>query len=236
MEIHQHENAAQLTSGFADWLVNYIKTTLLEKPRFTIALSGGNTPKQLFILLASDTYRNKIDWTRMHVFWGDERVVPFDDDRNNAKVAIEILLDKVPVPKEQVHRMQTDNPAGSASAYDTLLHTHFDGKQTSFDLVMLGLGEDGHTLSVFPGSPVLADHHSWVKAIFVIDQNMLRITLTPLIVNKAAAIAFLVSGESKAIILQKILHRDPAYPASLIDPKKGVLHWFVDKAANPRGY
>ncbi len=228
MQLHIYKDDRELTVAVADWMVKYIKETLQHKDRFTIALSGGNTPKQLFSLLASDAYQDKIDWKRLHIFWGDERAVPFDDGRNNAKVAFDVLLDKVPVPTTQVHRMGTSSPEESAIEYEKLLHGYFDGKEHSFDLVMLGLGEDGHTLSVFPGSTILNEQQSWVSAVFVPNQNMWRITLTPVIVNKAAKIIFLVTGSSKAEILPKILKGDLTYPASYIH---GSIHWFVDKAA-----
>ena len=231
MNLHIYNDADELTVAIADWLVEYISATLQQKNRFTIALSGGNTPRQLFSVLASDAYHDKINWTKMHIFWGDERVVPFEDERNNATVAIDVLLDKVPVPANQVHRMSTDHPEKSAAEYEKLLHEYFDGEENSFDLVMLGIGEDGHTLSVFPGSPILNDYESWTKSVFVPAQNMWRITLTPVVVNRAAKIIFVVAGNSKAEILSKILKGDSGYPASLIHPVKGELHWFVDKAA-----
>lgn len=231
MQLYIYKDEGTLTVSVADWIVENIRSTLKQKDRFTLALSGGNTPKKLFSLLASEAYCNKIDWNRMHIFWGDERAVPFDDERNNAKVAFEVLLDKVPLVLSQVHRMETSFPEKSAIAYENLLHTYFDGNENSFDLVMLGIGEDGHTLSVFPGSPLLNDHHSWVSAVFVPDQEMWRITLTPLIVNKSTQIIFLVSGPSKSGILHKILEPGSAYPASLIKPLCGELHWFVDEAA-----
>lgn len=233
MPVNVYKDAEELTVGVADWLVAYIADTLQHQERFTIALSGGNTPKQLFKLLASAAYHNKIAWQKIHFFWGDERAVPFDDERNNAAVAIDVLLSKVPVPAAQIHRMETSSPEQAASAYSTLLHKYFGGDQHSFDLVMLGLGEDGHTLSVFPNSTILQDQENWVKAVYVPEQNMWRITLTPVIVNKAAKIIFLVSGSSKVNVLQKILNGDPSFPASKIQPTNGELIWFADKDAFP---
>lgn len=234
MLVNNYKDSKELTGGVADWLVTYIGTTLNVQEKFTIALSGGNTPKQLFTLLASDAYRNKIDWQSMHFFWGDERAVAFNDDQNNANVAIKELLNRVPVPPDQIHRMETSIPEQSANKYSDLLHSYFDNKENSFDLVMLGLGEDGHTLSVFPNSPILQDHESWVRAVFVPDQDMWRITLTPVIVNKAKKVIFLVSGSSKSDILYKILRGDQSFPASSIHPSNGELIWFTDIASlNP---
>ena len=231
MPVHIYADEIELTAALADWIVHYIDVTLQKQDRFTIALSGGNTPKGLYSLLATDAYQQRIDWKRIHIFWGDERAVSFDDERNNAKEAYEVMLNKVPVVASQVHRMETISPEDAAKKYEELLHEYFDDQQVSFDLVLLGIGEDGHTLSVFPGSPILSDHTSWVKAVFVPSQKMWRISLTPLIVNKAAQIVFLVSGASKAEILPKILDGDSAYPSSIIHPNNGELHWFVDNPA-----
>src|SRR5437762_186686 len=187
MHLHISKNIEDLSQHLAEWMIDYIHKTLQLQDRFTIALSGGSTPKRLHLLLASAPIKNKIDWQKLHVFWGDERYVPFTDDRNNAKMAFDTLLDHVPVPKSQIHIMQTDiDPERSADEYENTLRDYFsravtnaepgrlneqplipdsDRDQVSplishhstFDLVLLGLGDNAHTLSLFPGEEVIRE-------------------------------------------------------------------------------
>jgi 6-phosphogluconolactonase len=235
MNLHISKDIEALSRSFADWLVIYIKEVLSKQDRFTIALSGGSTPKKLYQLLTSDTYKDQIAWKKLHFFWGDERFVPFGDNRNNAKMAFEELLDHVPVVKEQIHIMQTDiDPEASANAYELLLHTYFDNKPHSFDLVLLGLGDNAHTLSLFPGYEVVMDHKKWVSAFYLKEQEMYRITLTAPVVNLAARVAFLISGGDKAAAVYHIIaseHEPDLYPGQIIQPFNGELYWFCDQAA-----
>ena len=233
MYLQIYNNADDTTIALADWIVELIKKTLEAKDRFTIALSGGETPKKLYQTLASATYREKINWSRLHIFWGDERFVPFSDESNNAKMAFDNLLGKINIPSEQVHTIWTDvTPEKSATQYENVLHKSFDDKLTTFDLVLLGMGDDGHTLSLFPGSEILYDHQSWVSAVHSKEKGE-RITLMPSVINRSASIVFLVTGEKKAKVLKEILHDSEAhkYPAQLIQPLNGELHWFVDDEA-----
>ena len=220
----------------ADRIKVSISETLKVQERFTIALSGGNTPKIIYRLLAED--KEDIDWSKLHVFWGDERVVPFNDERNNAKMAFDNLLDLVPVPREQVHIMRTDlDPASAAIAYDQLLHEYFPTSEKSFDLVLLGLGEDAHTLSLFPGVTIRNEINKWVAPVYLNEQDMYRITLTPQVVNAASSIFFIVSGEGKSLALKNVLENEFApdrYPAQIIRPLHGKLTWLVDRAAAKR--
>jgi len=234
--LHVSKDAGELSRQVADWLVEYIQEVLVLRNRFTIALSGGNTPKKLYQLLASDTYKDRINWKRLHIFWGDERDVPFTDERNNAKMAFEALLSHVPVPASQVHPIQTDTDPGlSAETYDQLLHDYFDRQLYSFDLVLLGLGDNAHTLSLFPGyDEVLFEKEDWAKAFYLDEQHMHRITLTAPVVNSAGRVAFLVTGSDKTSALQHVLSGEynPAlYPAQLIAPANGELYWFLDTNA-----
>lgn len=234
MHLHIYKNAAETSIALADRIVLLIKNTLVKNNRFTIALSGGETPKKLYQVLASATYRNKIDWSRLHIFWGDERMVPFNDERSNAKMAFDILLDNVNIPADQIHRIQTDiDPPEAALQYEKILHQYFDSSKTTFDVVLLGMGDDGHTLSLFPNAEVLTDTSSWVKADTNEQKGMQRITLMPAVVNLSSAIVFLVTGESKAKVLQQIIEepQQHAYPSQLIQPVNGELYWFADEAA-----
>jgi len=233
--MHTYATPADLVAAFADWLVEHIRETLLRQPRFTLALSGGNTPKALYERLATEPYRDAIDWHRLHIFWGDERFVPFDDEQNNAGVAFRTLLGKVPVVGAQVHLMRTTGePEAEARRYDGLLHTYFDNHAYTFDLVLLGMGADGHTLSLFPGTPVVGEDTAWAAAFFLESQAMHRLTLTAPVVNRAAQDVFLVTGADKAEALKAVregVYQPETYPAQRIQPSPGQLRWFVDEAA-----
>ena len=166
MQLHVYKNGEEVCDALAVWIVELISKMLEVKEKFTLALSGGDTPKKLYQILASDAYREKIKWDRLHIFWGDERFVPFNDERNNAKMAFDNLLSKVKIPAEQVHKIWTDvTPEASAKQYENILHKYFDDKQTTFDLVLLGMGDDGHTLSLFPGNAILNNKNSWASAV-----------------------------------------------------------------------
>ncbi|MBC7652116.1 MAG: 6-phosphogluconolactonase [Deinococcales bacterium] len=235
MNLHTAATKTDLIIDFANWLINDIESTLTTKKRYTIALSGGSTPTELYKILATEFYKSKIDWQKIHIFWGDERDVAFEDDRNNAKQAFDLLLNKVPVPPNQIHIINTYFSADiAARKYDQLLHEYFDRMPTSFDLVILGMGDDGHTLSLFPGTPAVNEAAKWAISFYLAAQQMHRITITAPIANKAAAICFLVAGSSKASILKEVLQGDyqpNMYPSQLIKPINGNLHWFVDKDA-----
>jgi 6-phosphogluconolactonase len=171
----------------------------------------------------------------LHIFWGDERAVPFSDNRNNAKMTYEHLLNKVPVIPEQVHVIRTDiAPERSALEYEKILQGYFGGEGASFDLVLSGMGDDGHTLSLFPGTEVIHEKKAWVKAFYLEAQQMYRITLTAPVVNRASDVAFLAFGANKAKALYEVLEGDrniDLYPSQVIQPVSGRLHWFVDSAA-----
>jgi 6-phosphogluconolactonase len=256
MQLHISKTINELSITVADWITSYINEVLQKQDRFTLVLSGGSTPKKLNELLVSDKYKNKINWSKLHIFWGDERFVPFNDERNNAKMGFDTLLNHVPVPKGQIHVMQTENitPEESAKNYEEILRQYFplvDSKQLAvtqndkprttnhklqtFDLVLLGMGDDGHTLSLFPGKKeVIHETKQWCTWLWLESQNMYRITLTHPVVNNAAAVAFLVTGNNKTKALHEVLkgnYNPNLYPSQIIKPANGELHWFVDEAA-----
>ncbi len=235
MQLHISANKTELVTAFADWLVARIEKVLSVENRCVIALSGGSTPTDLFKLLAESPYKEKIDWKKLHIFWGDERDVPFEDERNNAKVATDVLLSKVGVPDNQIHIMDTRLASEEAAEkYEQILYQYFAGRAYSFDIVMLGMGDDAHTLSLFPGKAVINENHKWVIAFYLEEQKMNRITLTAPVVNNADAVCFLVAGKSKAPALKEVLHGKKnimKYPSQRIQPVNGELHWFVDKEA-----
>lgn len=235
MKLHIYKNKEEMSEALASWMCEVIESTLKEQEYFTLVLSGGSTPQLLYKTLVSDEFKDKINWSRIHIFWGDERAVPYADERNNARMAYELLLNNVDIPANHVHIMRTDiEPNFSTDAYRKMLHDFFDNTSTTFDLVLLGMGDDGHTLSLFPGSPIIEEHNHWVNSVYNQEQEMYRITLMPKIVNRAARIAFMVDGEKKAKMLQQVLQgefKPSEFPSQIIKPENGELHWFVDEAA-----
>jgi 6-phosphogluconolactonase len=248
-EIEVFPTSDALTARAAECFVAVATTAIRTTGRFVLALSGGATPRALYGRLASQGYHSRVNWPHAHVFWGDERCVPADDAASNARMAREALLDHVPVPSENVHVIRgQDDPAGAAAAYETELRALFGtaaGAPTlvpgaRFDLVLLGLGEDGHTASLFPGMAAVRETERWVMAEYIPAVSMWRVTLTPVVINAAAEIVFLVSGREKAPILHRVLEgpADPhLLPAQMIAPTAGRLRWLVDSdaAANLHG-
>ncbi|NIJ52137.1 6-phosphogluconolactonase [Dyadobacter arcticus] len=235
MKLHIERDAQQMSVKFAGWITDYIQEVLANQDRFTFVLSGGNTPKILFAELAKSPYKEAIKWEKIHFFWGDERYVPYEDLRNNARMCFEELLNKVPVKAEHIHIMRTDiSPEESTEEYEAILRSYFGDAETTFDFVLNGMGDDGHTLSLFPGTAVIHETEKWVTSFFLSIQDMYRITLTAPVVNKAACVAFMAVGENKAKVLKEVLEGESnvdLYPSQIIKPEKGELHWFVDEAA-----
>jgi 6-phosphogluconolactonase len=237
MHLHVSKDVNELSTALAEWLVAHITEVLKTQDRYTLALSGGSTPKLLHGLLASEPYKNRVDWSKVHIFFGDERFVPLDDERSNAKMAFDTLLNHVPIPRRQIHVMLTENitPEESAKAYETLLHAYFDNSAYTFDCIILGIGDDAHTLSLFPGkTEVIHETEKWCTSLWLESQDMYRVTLTHPVANKSATVAFLASGSKKAHALYEVLKGsyDPdVYPSQIIQPSPGELFWFVDEAA-----
>jgi 6-phosphogluconolactonase len=235
MEVLVAKDIDELSFNVADWITKYMEQTLRKQDRFTLVLSGGNTPKKLYQLLASAAFVKKIDWKKIHFFWGDERYVPFTDERNNARMAFDALLSHVPVNKKNIHMIRTDiEPEDAASEYEKLLHNYFPDRDHSFDLVLLGMGNNAHTLSLFPGYSVVMEKEKWVVSFDLREEHIYRVTMTAPVINAAARIIFLISGTDKATALQQVLSQeyDPElYPAQAIQPTTGELFWWVDEAA-----
>jgi 6-phosphogluconolactonase len=234
-------NLDRLAAAAAERFVKVASEAIAAKGRFSVALSGGSTPRPVYALLASEAYAKRVHWASVHVFWGDERCVPPDHPQSNYRMAREALLDAVPIPQKNIHRIRgEDEPDSAATAYERELKTFFgtghDGKTpaTGFDLVFLGMGGDGHTASLFPGSPAVRETVRWVLAQYVEAASMWRITLTPVIINAARNITFLVSGSDKAPRLREVLEgpeQPELLPAQAIKPVQGRLLWLVDAAA-----
>jgi len=231
-----------LIQGAAEKVVRLSARAIEENGMFTLALSGGSTPRPLYALLAKRTLARSIDWSRVHLFWGDERCVPPGDPRSNYRMVWESLLDTVPIRPANIHRIHgEEEPKRAATAYEQELRTFFgsnaaDGSPLmGFDLVLLGMGEDGHTASLFPGLSAVTEQVRWVMAQFV--EAIWRITLTPVVINKAKNVIFIVSGSEKADRLHEVLEGPPQpkpMPAQLIRLVQGQLLWLVDEAAAGR--
>lgn len=221
------ESAGAVAKAAADYIVKLSGQSILENGKFTIALSGGSTPSALFALLANEDYRNVIDWKNVYVFWGDERCVPLNDKSNNSHVAKEILLNNVPVPLENVFPVPTDlHPANAAARYERILKLFFHSELPQFDLIMLGMGDNGHTASLFPHTTILHEQTAIVKDVYVEEVHMHRISFTAPLINNAKHILFLVAGKDKAPMLKTVLegsYEPDNYPAQMI---KGA-EWFV---------
>lgn len=201
--------------------------------KFVVALSGGTTPQSLYARLAAPPHRDSVPWSLVHVLWGDERCVSPDHAASNYRMAREALLDHVPIRAEHVHRIRgEEDPVVAAKAYERTLRTVLRGAR--IDLVLLGLGDDGHTASLFPGASEDTDGGPWVAARYHAAESMWRVTLTPVLINAAAEVTFLVSGEGKAAIVRRVLEgprRPQELPAQLIAPTSGRLLWLLDAAA-----
>ncbi len=224
-----------LSRAAAEIFVAEAREAAAKRGRFAVALSGGSTPKRTYELLASPLCRGLVPWRQVHAFWGDERCVPPDDPRSNYRMTREALLDHVPLPPGQVHRIRGElPPAEGAADYEAVLRQFFGGKRPRFDLNFLGLGTNGHTASLFPGTPVLDEVQRWAAEVYVAELDMWRVTLTVPVLNEAAVTAFLVAGADKAAVLKEVRAgpRDPRrLPAQLIRPRDGQLLWLADRAA-----
>ena len=207
--------------------------------RFAVCISGGSTPRRLYQLLARPPYADRMPWGRVHWFWGDERFVPWDHPDSNYRMVRTALLAAAPIPAENIHGIETKGaPADAARGYERVLKTFcgaetLDPERPLFDVLLLGLGPDGHTASLFPGTDVLDERERWVTAV-VGAKPEARITLTYPALESSRHAAFLVAGADKRAMLSRALAGDPALPAARLDPV-GDLTWFVDAAARSPG-
>lgn len=233
LKVRVFDTPEQLAHAAAKWIVARFGA---HAGRWALCLSGGTTPKRLYQRLGEAPYRDRLPWQRAHCFWGDERIVPYDDPRSNFGMAWQALLRRVPIPQDNIHAMPTDgtDPQRAAAEYEAALQRFYgaDALQAGrplFDLTLLGLGEDGHLASLFPDSPALAETRRWVVP--VIGEGKLdRITLTYPALASSAVAAFIVAGEHKRGALARLRAGDPALPAARLQTA-GDIYCFADKAA-----
>lgn len=229
-------DAPALARRVAEWMT---AAALAAKGAFRVSLSGGSTPKALYALLASDDFRGRFPWTRVSWYWGDERFVPPDHPESNYRMAREAMLAKAPVPPENIHPIPTDGtPEDAARRYERTLQgaygaSRLDPARPLFDLMLLGLGSDGHTASLLPGEPALEERTRWVVPVSH-GRPEVRITLTFPAIESSRHVAFLVEGKSKATTLAAIRAGESQLPAARVRPM-GELVWFVDRAAASTG-
>lgn len=235
---HTFADAESVAQGAAEWIAELARKSINERGRFSIALAGGSTPRRIYeILAAGEGPGRSVEWLKVHVFFGDERTVPPDHADSNFRMANDALLSRVAIPAENVHRMVGEGDAvANARLYEDELRSFFgdDADWPAFDLVMLGMGDDGHTASLFPATTALDERRAWVVSNWVEKFNTFRITLSAPAINHAARVLFTVTGAGKAARLKEVIEgpRDTArLPSQLVEPRGGTLDWFVDEAA-----
>ncbi len=234
-EVRISPDIEALSRKVAVSIVERINTGVSGGRTFSIALPGGKTPEMLYQFLSAE-FRDEIPWGQVHLFWGDERYVPPDDPRSNYRTVEESLLRHVPIPAGNVHRMPThfSKADEAAQAYERILRDYFPSPWPRFNLVLLGLGDEGHTASLFPGSPALAEQERWVLAVRAPAEPPLRLTLTLPALNHAECVYFLVAGAQKASALLHAVTTWPAQPnspAAMVRPQHGEVVWWTDQAA-----
>jgi 6-phosphogluconolactonase len=228
-------DAAGLAKHAAQMVLEAASTAYRAHGRFVICLTGGTTPKKLYEILAEPYYKERLDWANTFVLFGDERCVPPTDDQSNFKMAHDALLGRVPIPERNVLRMpgEMTPPSEGAKSYEQALKALFKGYFPKIDLLLLGVGDDGHIASLFPNTEALKETEKWVVANHVAKLSANRLTLTLPVINNAQRILFLVSGESKAAVMKEILRNDTPhrYPAQLVGTYEGEVTWLMDKLA-----
>ncbi|HSL46515.1 MAG TPA: 6-phosphogluconolactonase [Anaerolineales bacterium] len=235
-EVRVFKDIEEVSIAAANLFVEQAAQSIEQRNRFLVALNGGNTPARLFQLLATD-FRDSVDWSKVYIFWGDERCVPPDDPGSSFGQAWDALLSHVPIADSNIHRIQGELGPAEASKEYSLTLKRFATEPLDwprFDLVYLGMGEDGHTASLFPGSPVDVSVPTMPVTAHYQDRPANRVTLTPVVFNDAHMIVFMATGEKKASTLAEVLsdrYNPTRYPAQRIEPETGKLIWLVDQAA-----
>lgn len=226
------EDKGKLVKGFTEY---FIKLMNARTGPFSVSLSGGSTPKIWFEYL-SENHKNDIDWSRVHFYWGDERCVPPDDKDSNYGMTKTYLLDQIEIPQENIHRISGELlPDDATKLYDKDLSDNLDSNDIPiFDLIILGMGDDGHTASIFPHQIDLWDSNDFCVVATHPKSGQHRVSITGKVINHAKSVAFLVTGENKTERVKEIIDEEPNaayYPASLVKPIDGTLHWFLDASA-----
>lgn len=236
MNLKIYDNSNDLINALAKTICEAAKNAIAAREQFNIVLSGGNSPRKLYELLASPTFKNKIDWGKTYFFFGDERFVPENDLQRNSLMAKEVLFDPLKIEKSHIFNVDTTGtPKEASQSYAESIATHFQKTPIEFDFILLGLGDNAHTASLFPNTSVLEETEATIKSVFVKEVDMFRITMTAPLINQAKNVAFLVFGKEKSEAVYQVLEGKTGsaaqYPARLINSNEKKVVWYIDTAA-----
>ncbi|MFP5079798.1 6-phosphogluconolactonase [Pedobacter sp. JCM 36344] len=235
MSVLIYNNSEELFHDLSEYILNIATQSILEKGAFNFVLTGGNSPKKLYEILAT-TYKDKIDWSKVFFFFGDERNVMPNHESYNGLMAKRSILEPLEIAEDHIFYLNTAlEPDQAAIAYEESIKSHFKGTEIAFDLILLGMGDDAHTASLFPETSILSNTEATIASVYVEKLSTYRISFTAPLINKAKNVAFLVFGESKAEAVQHVLSEEEKnthlYPSQLIAPINGTLTWFLDEQA-----
>lgn len=239
MELKIFEDSDELINALAEAICEVAKEAIADRGQFNFVLSGGGSPRKLYKLLASEKYKGKIDWDKTYFFFGDERFVPENDSQRNSLMAKEALFQPLKITNSHIFKVDTTvSPEVAAQSYAETVATHFQKIPVEFDFVLLGLGDNAHTASLFPNTEVLQETEATIRSVFVKEVDMYRITMTAPLINQAKKIAFLVFGKDKAEAVYQVLEDKSGskkqYPARLINSDEKKVEWYLDTAAASR--
>lgn len=233
--IHVFDSNVELVKAAAEKIVEIVTLAITERSRCSVALAGGSTPRDVYALLATENYRSRVEWENVFLFWGDERCVPPEHPDSNFRMVKESLLANINIPPLNIFRIRGEiEPAAAAEEYEFILNDFFKNAAPRFDLILLGLGDDGHTASLFPGTNALDETQRWAISIFVPKFNSYRMTLTLPVINNARHVVFIVSGKSKSQIIPRVINSEEQIkelPATFVRPLNGQLDWLLDAEA-----
>jgi len=235
MNLLIYKTLEELNQDLADYVIKIAEMSIEENDRFNFVLTGGSSPKALYHFLATEC-QHRIDWEKVYFFFGDERNVPATDENYNGLMAKKAILDPLGIKEDHIFYVDTTlAPEKAAIEYKKAIDKHFNGDDIAFDLILLGMGDDAHTASIFPHTTLVKDEEVNVASVFVEKLNTYRISFTAPLINKADNVAFLVFGENKAEALKHVIGDEQkdvdTYPSQLINPIEGKLTWFTDEAA-----
>ncbi len=229
--IKSFPDAETLCSHAMELFIELANKFIEAKGQFSVVLSGGRTPNLMYNMMALPANASRVNWKKVFIFWGDERYVDYNSADNNAYQAKKHLLDLVPIPTENIYRIPvTGDYKADALDYEKTIRQFFQGQTPSFDLIFLGMGDEAHTASLFPGSDLVAEHERLVRDVYVESKQMQRISFTPVLINASKNIVFMITGAEKLPALREVIkgkYNPQLYPAQIVKPVKGELTWLI---------